>query len=408
MRTINRNLALLLSGQFISQIGDKFYALALAFWVLQTTGSPASMGMVLFASTLPSVVLGFFTGGFVDRYSRKAILVAADIVRALTILAVTAVYYLGGLSLGIIIAAQVVLSASAAFFNPAVLSTVPQIVPEGRLGKANGLSQLLSGTANIAGPILGGLAVSYLGYAFVFAFNAASFIVSALCEAGLRLPKAPKTEGAPPRLRKQLAGGYTYILSQSNICVLLGVVAIVHFFVGAVQVLMPVLASSLNGSGAENLGYIETAFGAGIMACALLLNRLNFKGKESFGMFAGITAIGAVITAVGVLSCLGVRTVIPYLSAFFLLSASVIMTSTNYTVILQKTVDNAMAGRVFGIVGSVGNFTLPISMLVFGYLMSTVSTGAIAMVCGGFILLICLVLAYFYKTKKLPLAKEGA
>ncbi len=403
MRTLNRNLTLLLGGQFISQIGDKFYALALAFWVLQTTGSPASMGMVLFASTLPSVVLGFFTGGFVDRYSRKAILVAADVVRALTILAVTAVYYLGGLSLAVIIAAQVVLSASAAFFNPAVLSTVPQIVPEERLGKANGMSQLLSGTANIAGPILGGLAVSYLGYEFVFAFNAASFIVSALCEAGLRLPKVSKADGAKPQLREQLAGGYAYILSKRNICVLLGVVAIVHFFVGAVQVLMPVLANSLSGSGAENLGYIETAFGAGIMACALLLNRLNFKGRESFGMFAGITAIGAVITAAGLLSSLGVRTVLPYLAAFFLLSAAVILVSTNYTVILQKTVDNAMAGRVFGIVGSVGNFTLPISMLVFGWMLNSVSTGVIAMLCGGFVLLICLALALAYRAKIIPL-----
>jgi MFS transporter, DHA3 family, macrolide efflux protein len=72
---INKNLYLLLCGQLISQIGDKFYALALAYWVLQTTHSPSRMGLVLFSSMAPAIVAGFLSGGIIDLFSRKTLMV---------------------------------------------------------------------------------------------------------------------------------------------------------------------------------------------------------------------------------------------------------------------------------------------------------------------------------------------
>lgn len=406
-KTSNRNLALLLGGQFVSQIGDKFYALALAFWVLQTTGSPARMGVVLFCSMVPSIVLGFFIGGFIDKYDRKTILVVSDVVRGLAILAVVAVYYTGSLSLAAIAAAQILLSIASAFFNPTVLSVVPQIVPGEKLVKANSTSQFLSGAANIIGPILGGLAVSFFGYAFVFVFNALSFFISALCEGLMAVPPVPKSPVEKLHMHEKIAQGYSYIFSQGKIVVLLGVVAVVHFFVGSVQVIMPVLAKALAGNGAQNLGYIETAFGFGAVAAALLLRALKLRGREGLGMFGGIAGLGLVMTAVGVLISLGMLSVLPFLPAFFLLSGAVIIVSTSYTVLLQSTVDNAMAGRVFGIIGSVGNFTLPVSILVFGYLLNTLSTGAITLFCGAVILLICAALALMYRAKKIPIPERG-
>lgn len=406
VKAFNKNLALLLGGQFISQIGDKFYALALAFWVLQATGSPAQMGIVLFSSMVPSIVLGFFIGGIIDKYNRKAILVAADILRAVVVSAVVVIYYTGHMSVAVIVTAQVLLSVASAFFNPAVLATMPQIVPGERLVKANSTSQFLAGTANILGPVLGGLAVSGLGYAFVFVFNALSFIIAAVCEALMQLPPMPEAPVAKQRARETLKEGYSYIFARKQLMVLLGVVAVIHFFVGSVQVIMPVLAKSLPGEGAANLGYIESAFGFGIVAMALILHAANLKVKEEGGMFLGIVALGAVMAASGALTLLGVQLVSPYLAAYFMLSASVILVSTNYTVILQRTIDNAMAGRVFGIVGSVGNFSLPIAILVFGCIIEKVSIGTIAAFCGAAILLISAVLIIAYRAQKIPLPKR--
>lgn len=180
-----RNLRLLIAGQFISQIGDKFYALALAFWVLQTTGSPSRMGLVLFFSIALSVLIGFFAGGFIDRFDRKAILISSDVFRGLTVVTVVIFCYLGLLNLAVIIAAQVLLSIFSAFFNPTVQAVIPQITDREHVAAANARSQLASGVALVLGPVFGGLAVSYMGYTFVFAFNAVSFFAAALFEAFL-------------------------------------------------------------------------------------------------------------------------------------------------------------------------------------------------------------------------------
>ena len=91
----NKNLCLLLCGQFISQIGDKFYALALAYWVLQTTHSPSIMGIVLFFSMAPAIVAGLLSGGIIDFFSRKTLLVNTDIIRGLVVTGVAASYYTG-------------------------------------------------------------------------------------------------------------------------------------------------------------------------------------------------------------------------------------------------------------------------------------------------------------------------
>ena len=82
---MNRNLNLLLSGQLVSQVGDKFHMLAVAFLVLKTSGSPAKMGLILFCSVFPSMLLGLVSGTFIDRYNRKAIIVGADVARGLVV-----------------------------------------------------------------------------------------------------------------------------------------------------------------------------------------------------------------------------------------------------------------------------------------------------------------------------------
>jgi DHA3 family macrolide efflux protein-like MFS transporter len=177
---INKNLGLLLCGRFISEIGDKFYALALSVWVLETTGSPSMMGLVLFSSMVPAIVLGFFIGVVIDRYDRKALLVAADLLRGLIVAVVVIVYYMDLLSLTVIITAQILLSICSAFFDPALQSVIPQVVDREQLAKANSMSSLVGGIAMIIGPVLGGLSVAYIGYTFVFIFDSLSFIVSAL------------------------------------------------------------------------------------------------------------------------------------------------------------------------------------------------------------------------------------
>lgn len=393
---INKNLGLLLCGKFISEIGDKFYMLALSFWVLKTTGSPTMMGLVMFSSMVPAIILGFFIGVIIDRSDRKKLLVAADILRGLIVAAVVVIYYMNMLNLAIIITAQVLLSICSAFFDPAVQSVIPQVVDKEQLVKANSLSSLVGGIAMIIGPVLGGLSVAYVGYTFVFIVNSLSFIISALFTIFLRLPGVTVKTIQETDYKKSIVEGYKYIFRRKRIIVIIAVVALVHFFVGSVQVIIPVLSEKLPGNGAENLGYLQTFFGLGVVVASLLLSIRKRKSREEKFIFLGITAAGLVYLICGIFLKLGTGGILPYLIVFMLISAAIIVISTNYQTIVQKNTATEMSGRVFSVMNSLGDSSIPIAMLVMGILLDNLPSYVLLGSYGLIIVLIGILLFFIY------------
>ncbi len=383
---INKNLYLLLGGQLISQIGDKFYALA--YWVLQTTHSPSMMGLVLFSSMAPAIVAGFLSAGIIDFFSRKTLLVSTDIIRGLVVTAVVASYYTGVLNLYIIIAAEVVLSICSAFFDPTVQAVIPQIVNKEELTEANAKSQFLGGIALVAGPLLGGICAAWWGYGFVFSFNALSFFIASILASMLAIKPELKEAHFKKKIKENIFDSFIYVFSKRSIISIVSVVAILHFFVGSVQVIMPV-----KGNGAQNLGYIESFYGIGVILTGFLLSLISINNKEKKFMYGGICFIGLIYMAFGILSNSGVHDIIPYFFIFFLMSSAVVGISTCYRAILQKNVENEMAGGVFGIIGSVGNFTYPLAMLIFGVLLDWFTYGQLLIFCGIIIIILGLVLS---------------
>jgi MFS family permease len=391
-----KDLYLLIAGQFISQIGDKFYALALAFWVLKVTGSSSKMGLVIFFAMAPSILLGFFIGGIIYRFDRKTLLVVSDVFRGLVIGFVMIVYFLGHFNLVVIIVAQILLSIASAFFTPTVQAVIPQIVDKEHISAANAKSQLASGISMVAGPVLGGLAVSYLGYAFVFIFNAVSFVAAAVFEALMNIGSSSGASEKAGSMKGSIKEGYNYIFGRKKILIIISIVAIIHFFAGSIQVVIPVLANRLNGNGAQNLGYIETSYGLGVIAAAFLLNVFSISRKEEKTMFGGVSDLGLIFIAFAVLAGFGIKSNIPYYVVFLLISLTVIIISTAYQTILQKNVENTMAGRVFGIIGSIGNLTLPAATLVFGFLMDRYRIEKLTGICGAAIISISVLLFIVY------------
>ncbi len=389
----------MLCGKFVSEIGDKFYALALAFWVLETTGSPSMMGLVLFCSMIPAIALGFFIGVVVDRYDKRRLLIAADMLRGLIIAAVIAVYFFGFLSLTVIISAQILLSVCSAFFDPALQSVIPQVVGRAQLAKANSMSSLVGGIAMIIGPVLGGLSVAYIGYTFVFIFNSLSFLVSALFKVLLSLPKTAGKDLYKKSYRQSILDGYKYIFGRKKLVVLIVVVALVHFFVGSVQVIIPALAVKLPGNGAENLGYLQTFFGLGAVVSALLLSIRKKMNREAQFVFWGIAGAGIIYIACGIFLWFGTEGILPFLMIFMLLSSAIIVISTNYQTILHKNTSADMSGRVFSVTNSLGDSSIPIAMLLFGIFLDCFSWYLLIGFYGIAIVLISIFLNRIYRAK---------
>jgi len=390
---LNKNLALLLSGQLVSQIGDKFHMLAVAFLVLKTTGSPAKMGLVLFCSVFPGMLLGFVSGAFLDRYSRKVIIVGADLVRGLIVSALCVLFYFESLSFQALLLAQILLSVCTAFFDPAIPTIIPQIVKKDQLTRANSRAQFVSGISTIIGPILGGFSVAWTGYLPVFIINAASYLVSAGFESFIRLPALENKSSGRTRILDDVMAGCRYIYGRKSLIVILVMVGVIHFFVGSIEAVIPVFATDLKGGGAENIGFIQTCFGLGTVIAALVISIQSIDNREAVVLFGSVMLIGLVLILMAAIHMSGTRTPIPFLVAFVAVGGLIIFAGTSFRSILQKQVDDTMMGRVFGFVSSVGNISIPLATLIYGFLLEYVPHNVI-LAASGCLLMPASILSY--------------
>ncbi len=394
----NRNLNFLLFGQLVSQTGDKFYMLALSFMVLETTGSAAKMGVVLFSGMLPLVTVGLFSGVVVDRVNRKNIIIATDILRGIIVSSVAFLYYKESLTFGMILFSQVLLGINSAFFNPTIPSVIPMIVQKKDLSKANAKTQFVSGFSKIAGPALGGILLSLYGYFIVFALNAISYFASALLECFMKIPS---TQSDPrENFSSAFKEGYRYIFSDQKLLIILFMVFVIHFFVGSVEVAIPVIANLLPGKGVANMGYIQTALGTGAVIMALVLSYASISsGRESFLLFTAVSFAGLVLFFIGLLGLTEPYTF--FYSGFFLLFGSaIILAGTSFQSLVQKNTETEMAGRVFGVVSSVGNFSIPFAMLVYGFFLEYFNCYLLLGISGLLIVIITLVSSSLYRKRE--------
>jgi len=393
---------LLLSGQLVSQIGDKFHMIALSFYVLKTTGSSAKMGAVLAASLIPSLILGFFSGAFIDRFDRKSIIVGTDLIRGVIIGVFALLFYFNAMNFYVILIMQILLSINGAFFDPAVPAIIPTIVDEKNLAAANSKHQFIAGFSTIAGAFLGGIMVSAAGYLWVFVLNALSFILSAFFECFIQIPRTPgKGETKKPQgIWEDMKEGYRYIFTRQDLVVLLFMVLMIHFFVGSIEVIMPVMANIISSDGAKTLGFFQTAFGLGTIMMAVFLSVRTISGKEKATLFSSVFIIGLIFFITGLIK--GKENLMTgfYIFMIFLFGCCIICAGISFRTLLQKAMDNDYAGRVFAVAGTIGNGSIPGAMILYGILLEHFSFQGLLMVSGMALMPLSIMSFILFKEKK--------
>jgi len=374
--------------------------IALSFWVLKTTGSSAKMSAVLAASLIPSLILGFFSGAFIDRYNRKKIIIGADLIRGVIIAVFAFLFYFEMMNFSVILALQVLLSINSAFFDPAIPSLIPQIVDEKDLASANSRYQLVNGFSTITGAFLGGIFISMFGYLWVFVLNAISFILSAFFEYFIQIPQISKKAPNPSNVFMDMKKGYQYILSKRVLVVLLFMVLLIHFFVGSIEVFMPVIADSISPQGARNLGFFQTAFGLGTILMAAVLSVINIAGKERSILFGSIFLIGLIYITASFFK--GSENVMMglFLLMLFLFGGCIICAYISFKTLIQKSIDNNFAGRVFAVAGSVGNASIPAAMILYGFLLEKYDFQGLLLVSGLILIPLSILSFMLYKENK--------
>jgi MFS family permease len=266
-----REFRLLLSGQGISVLGDRMVAVALAFAVLETGGSVSEVGLVLAAGMFPLVATVLVGGVVADRASRRAVMVAADLVR-LVAQGTMAALLIGGVAEVWMLAVLAGISGAATgFFSPASTGLLPEVVPVAQLQPANALRASAVSLGEILGPVAAGVLVAAAGAGWAIAVDAATFAASAACLALLRVPAR-----APARGRTFVADlreGWEAFRSRRWVWSFVAYFAIGNVLWGAWSALGPVVAHRDLG-GAAVWGAILTAMGVGALAGSVVATRV--------------------------------------------------------------------------------------------------------------------------------------
>jgi hypothetical protein len=283
-----RPFALLWSGQTISRLGDSLYRVALAWWVLEKTGSAAAMGTVLMFSFTPMVLFLLVGGVVVDRLPRLRVLMASDLFSGVIISSVALLAYTDRLLLWHVYVASLLFGFVEAFFFPAYNAVVPDLIPADGRPSANSLTSLSRDIAGVAGPALGALIVAVGGTPLAFALNGLSFFAASLCV--LPVLGHPTAGSATQRGRAALGDlqdGLRTVAGSPWLWITILVFGLINITAASpASVALPFLIKQNLHADVEVLGLFNSLFSAGSLLAAVLLGRLTripHRGLLAYG-----------------------------------------------------------------------------------------------------------------------------
>lgn len=291
-----REFRLLFAGRTVSLVGTAIAPVALAFAVLDLTGSKTDLGLILAAREVPLVLFLLAGGILADRLPRNQVMMSANVVGAFAQASLAALLITGRAELWHLAALAALNGAASAFYFPASAGVIPQTVPAPLLQQANALLSLAMNGAMIGGAALGGFLVAAVGPGWAIGVDAAAYSLGALFVAFMRVPAVEP--GESPSFLGDLAEGWREFRSRTWLWVIvLQFSFLLMVCMGAFSVLGPVVADERLG-GAKAWGAILTAQGAGLLVGGLL--GLRWRPRRMLvAATLGILLIPAPLVALG-------------------------------------------------------------------------------------------------------------
>lgn len=285
-----RDFRLLFLGRTASLLGSAFAPVALAFAVLDDLGGSATdLGLILAASWVPQIVLTLFGGVWADRVPRNLLMLGTDLLMFAAQGSVAVLLLTGRAELWHVAVLQALRGAATAFFFPASVGLVPQVVSAGRLQQANALLRLSQSSTQILGAALAGIVVAAVGSGWAIGFDALTFLASAAFLARIRLPRAP---ARAHDLVRELREGWGEFRAREWLWVIVAAAALGNLANSAgVVVLGPVVAKEELG-GAQAWGFFTASVSIGLVAGGLVSLRLRPRHPLLLAQLAVLLAVG--------------------------------------------------------------------------------------------------------------------
>jgi MFS family permease len=359
-------------GQLLSAFGDTLHYIALVVLVFELTGRGLAVAGLVAAEIVPVLLLGPVAGVVIDRFSRKGVLIGADLLRAALVL--TLLHPLGVWHAYLVGAG---LAAGNTFFNPTVQVVIPALTSEDQRLAANSVSWSTGRLVQILASTSAGGLIALVGTDAAFAVNAATFAVSALLIARLRIPA--RTDSLDAGTKRGLGSyfadaraGLSYALKDRFVSRLIVVQALASFATGATGAMLVVLAERQLGLQPSGFAWLIGAIGFGALLGPLIPNMLARDYRNARWLFVPyvIRGIGDVLLAV--FTPLPVVLLILFVYGLNTSTGMVVFSST-----VQGAVPDRVRGRVFALLDVTWNAMRLLSLGPRGPFVDTIGIRAL-------------------------------
>jgi MFS family permease len=364
-----RNYRLFFGGQLISLVGTWMQQVALTWLVYRTTGSALLLGVVGFATQMPTFLISPVAGVLADRHNRHRILIATQVVAMLQALLLAALTLTGTIEAWSIIALSIVLGVINGFDIPTRQSFVLEMIENREdLPNAIALNSSMFNAARLVGPSIAGFLLAAIGEGMCFLVNGLSFIAVIAALLAMKLPpqkRAPHTGSVIEGLRD----GARYALGFPPIKRILLLVAMVSGVGMPAFVLMPVYAKDVIGGGPHTLGFLMGAIGLGALSGAITL-----ASRKTIVGLVGWATIATTIFGAGLLAFAYADSLWIALPLLFAVGFGMMVQMASCNTILQTVTDDDKRGRVMSFYTMAFMGMMPFGSLVAGAVASRIGT----------------------------------
>ncbi len=387
---MNRDFWKFWIGQTISNLGSSFTQWAVPLLVYRLTHSPVSLGLAMAASFLPYLLFGLPLGAWMDRVDRKRAMIVMELLSAAAVLSIPIVAEVWHLTVWWIYGVTFVQSTIFIAFSAGEFAAIPSLVSTDDLVTANGRIQATYSAAQVAGPLLAGLLISFMPLVWVMGLDAASFAVSALLlalihrsfNAGRDEPKEATT------ILHDVKEGLRYVLAHPVLRNISIMMALINFVGATTYTQLVLFADQRLDASARQIGLLFAAGSAGVVVTGLLAGRL----RKRFS-FTALAMTSLMLMGLCTIIFAGMRwywLALPFWAAAGGLG---ILFNINTGSLRQAIVPNHLLSRVLSIAGVLAWSAIPAGALVGGWVIS--ATDNVALVYGVIGILTIAIAAFF-------------
>ncbi|CAN5658137.1 MAG: MFS transporter [Gemmatimonadetes bacterium] len=339
----HRNFRLFWFGQLLSLTGNWMQSTAQGWLVLDLTNSEFLLGVVTAAGSLPVLLFTLYAGVVADRRDKRRIILTAQGCALVLALALAVLTHTGLINLGWIVILVLLLGVAHAFEVPTRQSFFVDLVGKQDLTNAIALNSAAFNLTRIIGPAVAGILIGTVGIAAVFYLNAFSYAGVIIGLLLIRLPRfqpPPRTASTWANLRE----GFAWIRGNRLPRALVWLIAAASIFAFPYAMLLPVFARDVLGVGAQGLGWLLSATGAGALAGGIALAAIGSRVRRGPLLLVSSIAFTLLLGSFALSRSFA-------LSLCLLAAAGFMMILNNATTnaLLQSLVPDALRGRVMGV-----------------------------------------------------------